>query len=185
LLGLLEKNAIASFETLQNLLSWGKSQIKGVTLAQTVFDANGAAGSERRLISNAAEDKAIQITNNMPDGVMVYADMNHYKFIMRNLLSNAVKYTKNGGTIEISAKPDNKGFVVFSVADNGVGMAADVCKNIFNSFGKSVPGTENEHGNGIGLKLCQEFVEQNGGRIWVESEQGKGSTFFFSLKEGK
>lgn len=185
MLGLLERNATASYETLQNLLSWGKSQIKGITLQQTNFDANNAAGSERRLIVSAAEDKSIEITNNIAEGIMVFADINHYKFIMRNLLSNAVKYTNIGGRITINATTDGKGYVVFSIKDQGIGISAGDCAQLFDSLGKSIPGTANEAGNGLGLKLCKEFVEQNGGRIWVESEQGKGSTFYFTLREGK
>ncbi len=185
MMGLLERNAKANYETLQNLLSWGKSQIRGVTLDQTNFDANNAAGSELRLIGSAAEDKSIDIVNNLSDGLTLFADINHYKFIVRNLLSNAVKYTNPGGRVILNAAPDGKGAVVFSVSDQGIGMSQSDCSRVFDTFGKSKPGTANETGNGLGLKLCKEFVEQNGGRIWVESEQGKGSTFYFTLKEGK
>ena len=103
------------------------------------------------------------------------------KTILRNLISNAIKYTNIGGEIMVSAS-ENKQFVEISIKDNGVGISSMNQKELFkiNSF-HSTTGTNNERGTGLGLILCKEFVEMHGGKILVESEQGKGCEFRFTL----
>jgi signal transduction histidine kinase len=112
----------------------------------------------------------------------VYADPSLFDFIIRNLIANALKYTPHGGAIKVNADTHSKpGFTVFEVKDNGIGMDKSVMGRIFSSP-KSTQGTDNEKGHGIGLMLCKEFAVLNGGDIWVESEPGKGASFFFSVK---
>jgi len=186
LLSQVELNAVASFETLQNMLDWGKAQIQGIVLNQSEFNVNETAADVLRFINIAAANKLITVKNNIAPGVMVYADANHFKFIIRNLLSNAIKYTRKQGVVEINAtKSADASFVTFSIKDNGVGISDDIMPQLFEPFGSSIAGTDNEKGNGIGLNLCKEFVVENGGKIWVESEQNKGSVFYFSLKTQK
>jgi signal transduction histidine kinase len=100
---------------------------------------------------------------------------------MRNLVSNAIKFTNNGGTIIIDAKEDS-GVVIISVSDNGIGIMPEKLSTLFDiSQRQTTKGTDEETGTGLGLILCKEFVEINGGKIWIESEYGKGSDFIFTL----
>ena len=102
--------------------------------------------------------------------------------VVRNLLSNSIKYTQSGGVVEITYSFDKKGFLIVQVADNGVGMESLQLKNLFMlNQTLSTKGTSGETGTGLGLVLCKEFIERNGGEIWAESEPSKGSKFSFSL----
>ena len=102
--------------------------------------------------------------------------------IIRNLLTNAVKFTDREGEVTIFAKTDNKGELILSVKDTGVGISKSNVKKLFrlDEQVKSI-GTDGEPSTGLGLLLCKEFVEKHNGRIWVESEEGKGSIFYFTL----
>lgn len=181
-----EQNAIASFETLQNMLDWGKAQIQGIVLNQSNISVEEISKEVLQFINIAAGNKMISIKNNISPGITVFADPNHFRFIFRNLLSNAIKYTSKNGEITISTEISADGsYVIFSVKDNGVGVSDEMQKSIFEMPGNSTTGTDNEKGNGIGLQLCKEFVIENGGEIWMESELNKGSAFYFSLKAKK
>jgi signal transduction histidine kinase len=101
--------------------------------------------------------------------------------VLRNLVSNAIKYTNRNGHVKIVAKNYER-YSQISVIDDGVGISPDMLDNIFKINKKtSTPGTENETGTGLGLILCKEFIEKHGGKIWVESQEGKGSEFKFTL----
>lgn len=179
----LEENAKASIDTLDKLLNWGKLQIKGDGIYQTVCDATDIVNNKMRLFKATADNKHITLINNVPAGTKVLVDENQLKFILRNLLSNAIKFTNPGGKVEINAARHPEGnMVVFSVKDNGIGIPKDKQAKIFEPTNTSTAGTANESGTSIGLMLCKEFTRQNGGRIWVESEPGKGSTFYFTVK---
>lgn len=185
LLSSLHENAVATVETLEKLLNWGKAQIKGISLNQTKFAANDSLKVNIALLKGAADNKLIEIENHVPADLKVYADEEHFRFVSRNLLANAIKFTSAGGKIELAADTiTKKGFVVFSVKDNGIGMDKEQQEHIFDTLGVSTAGTANERGHSIGLMLCKEFINENGGDIWVESEKGKGSTFYFSMKAG-
>ncbi len=104
--------------------------------------------------------------------------------ILRNLILNAVKFSEIGGKVEITCKDFDNHFFVLSVKDQGVGINKDVQKLLFDkSAGYSSRGTANEKGTGLGLILCKEFVEKNGGKIWFESEEWTGSTFYFTIQK--
>jgi signal transduction histidine kinase len=116
---------------------------------------------------------------------MVFADKNMLDTVLRNLISNALKFTHEGGKIKVLAEK-NPAATVISIVDNGVGIDAKDVSKIFNKLQLFTSiGTNEEKGTGFGLKLCQEFVEKHGGKIWVESEVGVGSTFHFSLPNKK
>lgn len=103
------------------------------------------------------------------------------KAIFRNIVSNAIKFTESGGQIEIFAEENNEE-VTITISDNGVGIKPDDLSKLFDiSQMRTTSGTNKEEGSGLGLLLCKEFVEKNGGRIWVESKYGKGSDFKFTL----
>ena len=117
----------------------------------------------------------------IPDNLIVKADQNMLKTILRNLISNALKYTYEGGNILVGAERVNT-HVQIKVKDSGTGMNEEELSMLFHlNTGTSKPGTRQEKGSGLGLILCKEFVTLHHGTIWVESEPGKGSTFFFSL----
>jgi signal transduction histidine kinase len=125
----------------------------------------------------------LQMKNLITPGTFAKADTNMVNLVFRNLILNAIKFTEVGGIITVDAKPTG-GFVQIGVADNGVGITPEVQKILFEkTTGYSTRGTANEKGTGLGLILCKEFVERNGGKIWLESEVGKGSTFYFTLKK--
>ncbi len=179
----MEENAKASIDTLDKLLNWGKLQIKGDGIHQSVCDIDAITEGKLRLFRATAENKNITIVNNVPAGTKVLADENQLKFVFRNLISNAIKFTHPGGKVEINAVPETDGrSIVFSVKDNGIGIPKDKQAHIFEPTNTSTAGTANETGTSIGLMLCKEFVQQNGGRIWVASEPGHGATFYFTVK---
>ena len=117
----------------------------------------------------------------MDDDIQIIADRNMMSTVIRNLLSNAIKYTMRSGNVRIVATKSDYAITI-SVIDNGVGISDENIKHLFSISQKtSSLGTENETGTGLGLILCKEFIEQHSGRISVESEYGKGSTFMLLL----
>ncbi|RYZ33786.1 MAG: tetratricopeptide repeat protein, partial [Sphingobacteriales bacterium] len=176
----MEENSIASSETLDKLLTWGNMQIKGQTRNPVAVEVDTIMDNKLRLLKVAANNKQISLLNKVPKGLTVFADEHQLNFILRNLIANGIKYTREHGTVETTAGHYAGGFIVFSVSDSGIGIDAARKDRIFDPENKSTPGTANEPGTSIGLMLCKEFVIQNGGKIWVESELGKGSTFHFT-----
>ena len=124
------------------------------------------------------------MVNQIAAGTYAFADLNMINLVFRNLILNGIKFTEPGGQITVSAEA-NDGMYTVSITDNGVGINPEVQKILFEkTSGYSTRGTANEKGTGLGLILCKEFVEKNGGKIWLKSELGKGSTFFFTVKKG-
>ncbi len=125
--------------------------------------------------------KKITINSLTPGSLSVFADPDMLKTVLRNLLSNAIKFTKPGGVIEIAATTSRENITI-TVSDNGTGMSQETLKKLFDITQiVTTRGTANENGTGLGLLLCKEFVLKHGGFIWAESEEGKGSTFTFTL----
>jgi len=126
-------------------------------------------------------NKQITMHNNVRPNTIGFADSNTVNLVLRNLMTNAIKFTNDGGEVTIYAEDRGDEWLI-AVKDNGVGMNDDVLKILFD---KTAPyttrGTANEKGTGLGLILCKEFVEKNGGKIFVESKVGAGSTFSFTL----
>jgi signal transduction histidine kinase/Tfp pilus assembly protein PilF len=173
----------ASKETLDKLLYWGGAQIKGTGVNKLRFAVGDTIANIMKLTQNTAKQKSISITNNIASNVELEADPTHFDFVLRNLISNALKFTKENGYVTLtSSTNESKGYVTFCVQDTGVGISPDKQKDIFKPFSSSERGTANEKGTGIGLMLCKEFVKENGGDIWVKSEPGVGSSFYFTFK---
>ncbi|MEM9390858.1 MAG: HAMP domain-containing sensor histidine kinase, partial [Bacteroidota bacterium] len=167
---------------LDNLLDWALVEMNEITLKWEEINLNKVA--EDNLMSfKDINEKNVRFVNKIKPHVRVKADRNMLDLILRNLIANSVKFTENGGEVTLSAvKAENHKFTV-KVTDNGVGMNADQLNKIFDTSALyTTRGTANEKGTGLGLKLCKEFVEKMGGTIWVESEEGKGSTFNFTLQ---
>jgi signal transduction histidine kinase len=145
------------------------------------MNLTGLIEEEMEAINIKASHKEIIIYNSIAPDLLVLADIQMIKSVVRNLLSNAVKFTNSGGEITISASEKQK-FVEIQVEDNGIGISAENIKALFNpGVRHSTSGTHKEKGTGLGLIICKEFIEIHGGSIYVESEPGKGSRFIFTL----
>ena len=132
------------------------------------------------LLDNAAQKK-IRISKILPSRGIAKADKAMISTVLRNLVANAIKFTKPGGEIILSVSENNSGLTV-AVNDNGIGIPAHLTGKLFRLDGSfTTRGTEKEQGTGLGLILCKEFIEKHHGTIWVESTEGKGSTFSFTL----
>jgi signal transduction histidine kinase len=167
--------------TLSNLTEWAGSQIKGKTVNSTKVDIFLLGVEMEQTFVHHLQLKNIEFTNHAFAGQSVQADENHIKVILRNLVSNAIKFTDNNGSIVLATKVDYNSLIV-SVTDTGKGMNRDEIEKLFSiSTHFSNSGTSGESGTGIGLLLCKELVELNGGKLSVTSATGKGSCFYFSL----
>lgn len=172
----------SAIDTLDNLLMWGYTQIKGGGQLNLVsIRAHELVNKNIEFLSENIRIKNISVYNHVPDDLVLIADNNHFLFIIRNLTSNAIKFTSVDGEITIGYTEN--GLNEFYVKDNGVGISADRQAKLFTFSGNSTEGTNEEKGTGLGLLLCKEFVELNGGEIRVESELGTGTTFYFSMNK--
>lgn len=130
----------------------------------------------------SAQKKEIGISYNIPDDLLVFADVQMVETLIRNLISNAVKFTPRSGKIIVSAKISDGDTIEISVHDSGIGMSRTMVENLFRIDGHTNrKGTEGESSTGLGLIICKDLIKKNSGKIWVESEEGKGSIFRFTL----
>ncbi len=182
-LDLIIKQSKSALATLDDLLLWGQAQIKGGAQQKSSFDIVPLINRSLDLNTEAVHEKELKIKIIDIEGKYAFADTNHFSFIIRNLLANAIKFTQKGGTIRIYAMDYKKGLLKICVADNGIGVAKEELLTIFSPESISKSGTNNETGTGLGLTLCKEFVEANGGEIWAERNIEGGTTVCFtSLK---
>ncbi|MFH0736340.1 MAG: HAMP domain-containing sensor histidine kinase [bacterium] len=171
------------FKLLQNLLEWARMQQGAVSFIPKEINLSSMIVQNIEIISNRAKQKGINIYNELQNMQVIYADEKMLDSVIRNLLSNSVKFTKRGGKIIVNAQEIENDFVEISISDDGIGMSVELSNRLFRIEEKvGRAGTEGEPSTGLGLLLCKEFVEKNGGKIWVKSEEGKGSTFYFTLK---
>jgi CheY-like chemotaxis protein len=134
------------------------------------------------ILTGPAQRKAIIVLANISEEFVVFADRNMVLTVIRNLLSNAIKFTPQGGVITISAKSSENDMTVISVKDTGIGMSSQMMENLFHIDANTKrPGTQGEPSTGLGLLLCKEFIEKNGGKLEVESIPNQGSVFSFSI----
>lgn len=175
-------SASATFDLLVNLLDWLNAKNKKVPFDAKILNINKVFIEEILVSTNfAAEQKNITIEIAIPENINAYVDVNMLKVIFRNLINNAIKFTTTGGKISICAN-ELENFVEIVIKDSGIGLSQQALEKIFKMEGiTSTVGTSNEKGTGLGLLLCQEFVEIEGGKIWVESNLGVGSEFKFTL----
>jgi signal transduction histidine kinase len=177
----LDKSLKNLFALLNNLLEWARSQTGNIDFTPVEFDMEEVLQQNRELLTTQAGAKEITILHQPDKPLRVVAHKQSVTTVVRNLVSNAIKFTPAGGAIKLEAQLKNNEVRV-AVADTGVGMSKDVMDKLFKLDAKhSTLGTANEKGTGLGLILCKDFVEKNGGRMWVESEEGKGSVFYFTV----
>ena len=178
---IIQESSQQALDLLVNLLEWSRSQTGKMLFTPEDVDVAFLISQSVGVLIGAAQQKQIAVHKQMPANLVVRADNAMVNTILRNLISNAIKFTNPGGSIVISAERNAEELLI-SVADNGVGInqvSIDKLFRIEETY--STLGTQKEKGSGLGLLLCKEFVEKHGGRIWVESEVGKGSTFRFTI----
>ena len=162
-------------------MEWSQSQTGRMEFNPEYFELVNLINDTELLLSGAIEQKSISLSKILPSSAPVFADKKMASTILRNLISNAIKFTHPEGKIIITVE-DKQDEVIVSISDNGVGISEVNRNKLFKiDQSYSTAGTINEKGTGLGLILCKEFVEKHGGKIWVESEENKGSTFCFTL----
>ncbi len=178
---MINSSAVQTFRLLENLLEWANSQTKKISFNPSSVNLSELLNEEFNILNDTAIRKNIELKSFIPENLVIMADRNMIKTVLRNLISNAIKFTPISGKVEVDAMTKNK-YIEIAISDNGIGMTKETIAKLFRiDADLSTSGTENEKGTGLGLFLCKEFVEKHGGRIWVESEAGKGSQFIFTL----
>jgi PAS domain S-box-containing protein len=189
----------ASYHTytlLENLLEWSRIQSGKMPFTPSIFEIRDEINSVISVLENNAVQKEIQLVNEMEPGIFVEADRNMMHSVIQNIITNSIKFSNAKGRVVIRGRvPQDylktkkegqsyeKQWLEVSISDNGIGIPDEILPRLFKLNGQySQPGTANEPGTGLGLVLCHEMVEKNGGRIWAESIAGQGTTFIFTIQ---
>ncbi|MCK9426596.1 MAG: PAS domain S-box protein [Ignavibacteriaceae bacterium] len=182
----LHKSASSVYKLLENLLEWAQIQKGSITFSPEELNISTEVTQNIEILNQRALQKGITIINEVDETQKVYADEKMINTVLRNFLSNAVKFTKQDGKIIVRTKKLDDKMIEVSVQDTGVGMAEKDVIRLFKmeeSRLVGTQGTEGEPSTGLGLLLCKEFVEKNGGKVWAESTKGEGSIFYFTVPE--
>jgi signal transduction histidine kinase len=181
----MQSSATNLYRLLGNLLDWSLIQQGLFPFNPTVVTLLPIANECIELTKETADDKNIEILYDIDDGLTVFADKTTLQTVIKNLVSNALKFTPKGGKIMISARMAEKKNVEISVKDTGIGMEKNILDNLFRlDVNTCRKGTEGELSTGLGLLLCKDFIEKHGGKLLIESQEGMGSTFYFSVPMG-
>ncbi|MDO9065456.1 MAG: HAMP domain-containing sensor histidine kinase, partial [Chloroflexota bacterium] len=167
---------------LENLLEWSRLRRDVMDFFPEKLNLKKKIEACIDVLSESAREKQIVIAISIPDELEVLADNHMFDTIIRNLISNTIKFTTVGGNVSITADFNSDHSIEVKVSDSGIGMTPELKNKLFLISEKtSRPGTEGEMSTGLGLLLVKEFIEKHGGKIWVDSEVGKGSTFSFTI----
>jgi len=178
----MRKSASMLFNLLENLLEWSRMQRGLTSFKPELFLLREQIEAGIELVRDATEKKKIKMRMDIPDNLPVFADLQMFESLIRNLVFNAIKFTPQGGEIKIEAKTIPGNSVQVSVKDTGIGMNKFILDKLFRmNEGTNRKGTGGEPSTGLGLILCKDFVDKLGGEIWAESQEGEGSTFYFTL----
>ena len=181
----LEKNADNTYKLLENILDWSRIQTGTIKFDPTGIELQPVVMRILSVQKQITDLKKIEIKSNIPENLKIYADIFMFQTIIRNLLSNAVKFTHEQGKIQISAE-EKRDFVTIKIKDSGIGIKKENLDLLFRIDSKfTTIGTAKEKGTGLGLIICKEFIEKNNGKISVQSEYGKGTTFTITIPSGK
>jgi signal transduction histidine kinase/ligand-binding sensor domain-containing protein len=177
-------NAVKNtLELTENLLIWARGQMNKISYNPQPVDVNKIIFTNLDLFSTAAKNKQLRLEAHVAEGVMAIADPEQLDFVVRNFISNAIKFTPKGGSVTVHSILE-KDMIEVAVMDTGIGMDPEYVSKIFHIDAKdSRKGTEGEKGTGLGLVLCKDFIEKNGGNMRITSEPEKGSRFAFTLKK--
>jgi len=185
-IGIIHKNIQNTYKLLENLLVWSRTQKGSITYSPDKENLSLLSSEIIQVTKLSAENKSIELKNEIDSGIYINADKNMVSTILRNLINNAIKFTPKNGEIVIKAQKSKDDFVKVSIQDNGIGISTEIKSQLFDiSKNTSTKGTENETGTGLGLLICKEFVEKHGGKIWIDSKIDVGSTFNFTIPEHK
>lgn len=187
-IGIVHTGLENTYILLENLLIWSRSQGGHINFDPQRENLFLLSKQPLDAINISAETKSIKIKTEIPYDIHAEIDKDMFKTIIRNLLINAIKFTPEKGEVllAINIKPDDEDYVEIKVKDNGIGIPEDIKDTLFQMGDtKSTLGTFNEPGTGLGLNICHDFIKIHGGNIWVESEIGKGSTFYFTLPKSQ
>ena len=180
---MMHDSAMGGYQLLLNLLDWARQQGGKIVYKPRLFDIRSVIKSNIYVVDLSAASKGVTIEFAAEEELPLNSDESIFSTVFRNLLSNAVKYTPEGGRIVVNVAKVSESYNI-SVKDSGVGIPADKIDRLFKDGAViSTPGTNSEGGTGLGLVLCSDFVRMLGGEIWVESVEGEGSTFTFSVPE--
>lgn len=173
------KNA---YNLLDNILLWAKTHRNKLDIVPQIIDLGEIFNDILKIEIQKADKKQIKLNIHMESKLKVTADYDMLSTVIRNLISNAIKFTHRGGEVFLDSRSYNKSTVVISIMDNGIGIPSEILDKLFKiDESISTKGTANEKGTGLGLVLCKEFVERNGGKIWVESIENEGTKFYFTV----
>lgn len=178
----MRNSATNLYSLLENLLEWSRLQRGLVKYTPEPIMLMPKVIIETSLIMESVNKKGIELNYDIPENLVVVADENMLGGILRNLATNALKFTRRDGTITIAAEQNSDKSVEISIKDTGIGMSPEMIDNLFKlDIDTSRRGTENEPSSGLGLIICKDFIEKQGGELWVESEEGKGTVFYFTI----
>jgi two-component system, sensor histidine kinase and response regulator len=167
--------------TLTNLLTWARNQLAGEQVNKEKIPIHSFLKDKIKLFAPTIYHKEIKVENKIDSSLSIFADPNHIQFVLRNLLNNAIKFSENQSVIT-AFSIEEKQEIIIGIQDRGIGISQANQQKLFDAHTNfSTNGTQGEKGTGLGLVLCKEFIEKNDGKIWLESEIGKGSIFYFSL----
>ena len=166
---------------LDDLLKWSMSQMGQLQPQIEKINFKKLVQENYALAKPRLRDKNIHFKASVPEGVEVYADSNMLRLILRNLISNSIKFTRQDGYIAVSLKRGDEGYSIIQVSDDGIGMSEEKLQELFEFKGSAINGGDQHQGTGLGLMLCKEFVESNGGEIEVISKLGEGTVFSIKL----
>lgn len=175
-----KKQTNVTNQTLNDLLTWGQSQLKGVIINPVLFNVKEVVQQNLDILATQASSKQIQIEDLTTENTEIKADKNQIDFVFRNLISNAIKFSNNNSKVKISCIDKNNA-IEFAIKDYGKGISKEQQQQFKQSNIKVSYGTSGEKGTGLGLLLTKEFIKANNGKIWLESEEGVGTTFYISL----
>ncbi|MGK0308380.1 MAG: signal transduction histidine kinase [Urechidicola sp.] len=185
LLRTVQDSSNTTYELLESLLLWAGTQQNDIIFSPVDYNFHETITKTLRLYQEATSQKKITILNKVPENQTIYADPNMITTVIRNLISNAIKFTPNDKTIAVSINKNEKHWVI-SVEDQGVGISAENINKIFDINSNFTNfGTNNEKGSGLGFLICQEFVKKHDGEIRIESKEGIGSLFSFTIPLSK
>lgn len=177
----LSKDIVYTTDLLENVLHWSRSQLKGFGINKEFFNVRNVILNEINYHLPSASLKKIHIIHDVFPNEVAYADVLMFQIVIRNILNNAIKFCNEGCEILITASYQNTGMIKVCIKDNGVGIPHDLQEKLFTDENISSRGTRNEKGTGLGLMICKDFMQRNGGDVTVDSTEGVGSTFCITI----